>query len=319
MNANPHMLIFGAGSIGCFIGGLLQTNGNRISFLGRKYSVSELQTHGLHLTDFNGMNQTIPADALDITDDETSIKQVDIILVCVKSSATQNAAETIRKYAKPDAIIVSLQNGVRNADVLSELLPDFDIRAGMVPFNVVNLGKGHFHRGTSGILKIASGTPDIGILLNGSNLECQSSDQMQNILWGKLLVNLNNALNALSDMPLVDQLSDRDWRKRLAQQMDEALTVMNAADIQPTPPSPVPAWVLPYILRLPTPLFRIVAKQMLAIDPKARSSMWEDLQKGRQTEIDEFQGEIIRLGKKHGIATPEISKIYDEIIKVQSV
>ena len=136
---------------------------------------------------------------------------------------------------------------------------------------------------------------------------------MDSILWGKLLVNLNNALNALSDMPLLDQLDDRKWRTRMADQWDEALTVMRAAGISPKPPTPAPPGLIPPILRLPTPLFRLIAKQMLTIDPQARSSMWEDLQRGRKTEVDELQGEIVRLGKKHGIPTPENARTYDEI------
>lgn len=140
---------------------------------------------------------------------------------------------------------------------------------------------------------------------------------MESILCGKLLVNLNNALNAISDVPLVEELSNRKWRLKLADQMEEGLAVLKAEGVTPSPPSPVPAWVLPYILRFPTPLFRAAAKQMLAIDPKARSSMWDDLQHGRKTEIDELQGEIIRLGEKHGIPTPVNSSVAQQIQTLQ--
>jgi 2-dehydropantoate 2-reductase len=66
----------------------------------------------------------------------------------------------------------------------------------------------------------------------------------------------------------------------------------------------VPPRYVPAILRLPDALFRLVAARMLQVDPEARSSMWEDLKRGRKTEIDYLQGEIIALGQRHGVGTP---------------
>lgn len=312
MKENPNIVIAGAGSIGCFVGGLLLAGGRNVKFLGRQRIANELEESGLHLSDFSGMSANIAAD-IHVSTDATVLAEADIVLVSVKSSATRKIAEEIKTHSNPGTIVVSLQNGVRNADVLREHLPELDVRAGMVPFNVVQMGDGHFHKGTSGEMVVELGIADISQILTVEHLETKASSDMQSVLWGKLLVNLNNALNALSNVPLVEQLSNRKWRLKLAAQMSEGLSVLKAEGITPTPPSPVPAWVLPYILRLPTSLFRAVAKQMLAIDPKARSSMWEDLQKGRNTEIDELQGEIIRLGEKHGIPTPVNASVAEEI------
>lgn len=312
---SPKIIIAGAGSIGCFVGGLLLSGGRDVCFFGRARITEQLKEFGLTLTDFTGMHVEIkvPENALTISPKDLS--KADIILVCVKGSATPTIAEQIKIHAKPSAIVVSLQNGVRNAEVLREHLDGWDVRAGMVPFNVVQLGEGKFHRGTSGDIIVESGIPEFGDILTVHHLVTQINADMQSVLWGKLLLNLNNALNALSDLPLVEQLGDQVWRRKFANLMTEALMVIRAEGINPKPPSPVPAWIIPHILRLPTPLFRIIAKQMLSIDPKARSSMWEDLQQGRKTEIDDFQGEIIRLGEKHRIPTPLNSATHDEIIE----
>lgn len=313
MKSDPNIIIAGAGSIGCFVGGLLLAAQRQISFLGRQRISDELLQNGLHLTDYSGLDVRVPNTLIKVKTEPKLLAEANIVLVCVKSSATTAISEEIARYCSTDTVVISLQNGVRNADLLKSKLPAFDVRAGMVPFNVVQMGNGRFHRGTSGEIVVEQSAPELSKYLCTENLQTNPSAQMQSVLWGKLLVNLNNALNALSGVPLVEELSDRKWRTKLASQMAEGLSVLNAEGIKPTPPSPVPAWVLPYILRLPTPIFRSVAKQMLAIDPKARSSMWEDLKHGRKTEIEELQGEIIKLGHKHGIPTPINQQIYDDI------
>ena len=317
MNEKPKIVVAGAGSIGCFVGGLLQSAGCDITFLGRQRIADELSENGLHLSDYAGLKKQVAHDKIRIKTDPATLSDAQIVLVCVKSGATPKIAEEIKKHCPPGAIVASLQNGVRNASVLKEHLANYDVRAGMVPFNVVQMGQGRFHRGTSGDMIVEAGSPNIAAILDVENLKTRASHDMQSVLWGKLLVNLNNALNALSGVPLVEELSSREWRLKLASQMTEGLAVMKAEGITPKPPSPVPACVLPHILRLPTPIFRAVAKQMLAIDPQARSSMWEDLQQGRKTEIDELQGEIISLGEKHGIPTPMVKAIAAEIKKME--
>ena len=119
------------------------------------------------------------------------------------------------------------------------------------------------------------------------------------VQW-KLVVNLNNAVNALAGIPLAEELSDRRWRLLLARQMDEALAVLKSHGIQPRAVGTIHPRIMALALRLPDPLFRVVAGRMLEVDPDARSSMWDDLEAHRQTEIDHLQGAILPLA-----ATPD--------------
>ena len=185
--------------------------------------------------------------------------------------------------------------------------------AGMVPFNVVQSRQdGHsprFHRATSGTMLIAAGVPGLHEVLDVPGAAVAEHADMTGVLWGKLLLNLNNALNALSGLPLAVELADRRWRVLLAAQIAEALTVLRAANIRLARIEAVPPRAIPSILQLPDFLFRAVAGRMLAIDPAARSSMWEDLERRRPTEIDYLQGAILELAGRTGLAAPVTARI----------
>lgn len=86
--------------------------------------------------------------------------------------------------------------------------------------------------------------------------------------------------------------------------MAEALRILSAAGIKPAKTTAASPNLIPHILRLPTPIFRWIAAQMLTIDAQARSSMWDDLQQGRRTEIDALQGAIIALADRYGRQAP---------------
>jgi 2-dehydropantoate 2-reductase len=127
---------------------------------------------------------------------------------------------------------------------------------------------------------------------------------MHAVQWGKLLLNLNNPVNALSDLPLRAQLKDREYRGVLAALQTEALAALKAADIRPVKVTTVSPRMLPHILRLPNWLFTRVAARMLRMDENARSSMWDDVQQGRVTEIDDLCGAVVRLATQYGAPAP---------------
>ncbi|WP_415921782.1 2-dehydropantoate 2-reductase [Tateyamaria sp. SN6-1] len=297
--SRPRIAVAGAGSIGCFVGGLLHAGGHDVRLLARARLCEALARHALRVTDYGAVDIT-QRDVAATDDPATALEGADVVLVCVKSGDTQTMAQLIRDHA-PQAQVISLQNGVGNADILRRALPSADVRAAMVPFNVVSRGRGHFHRGTSGDIMVEAGPlPD----LDCQGLRWVQTDRIEAVQWGKLVLNLGNAVNALSDLPLLTQLQDRRWRRVMAAQMAEALRILRVAGITPAKSAAAPPWLIPHILRLPTPLFRRIAAQMLTIDATARSSMWEDLTHRRPTEIDALQGVILDLAQRHGRQAP---------------
>ena len=304
MNDGPRIVVAGAGAIGCFTGGLLAAAGQDVTLLVRPRVGHEIRAHGLTLTDFAGLAKTVGANDLAFTQDARCLAQADVVLVTVKSRDTGDIARSIAAHAPAEACVISLQNGVSNADILRSALPGRDVRAAMVPFNVVPLGQGCYHRATSGDIIMEAGPGDWAARLTAPHLQWEESADIVGVQWGKFLVNLTNALNALSGLTLQTMLTDRRWRKVMAAQWSEALRVLKAGNIRPVSTTPVPVGAIPHILRLPTPIFTRVAASMLTIDAQARTSMAYDLMEGRATEIDALQGEVVRMGETLNRPTP---------------
>jgi 2-dehydropantoate 2-reductase len=315
---NGPIVVAGAGSIGCFVGGLLAAAGRDVRFLARPRMVTELQAHGLTLTDRDGGNRRVPAASLSVTDSPTVLAEPGLILVTVKSSATPEMAELIARHAKAGAVVLSLQNGIGNADRLRAVASGQRVVAGMVAFNVLHRGEGRFHRGTDGSLTVEAGVPGLVPVLSAPGLVVEEHPDMAGLAWGKLLMNLNNALNALSGLPLRQQLAERRWRLLLAASQREALSLLAAARIVPARVGKVRPRLLPAIVSLPNPLFGLLARAMVKIDPEARSSMWEDLEKRRPTEVAHLQGAVVELARSLGRDAPINRKVMEAVRRAEA-
>jgi 2-dehydropantoate 2-reductase len=311
----PRIVVAGAGSVGCYVGGCLALAGRDVTLLLRPTLAESIARQGFRVSDLDGADREVAPSAVRLaTDPAAAFAEADIILVTVKSGATEAMAGLIVEHAMSGATVVSLQNGVGNVDVLLARLGGMArVVPGMVPFNVVQThGRRQaprFHRATSGTVQIGAGVAGLREALVVKGVAVAESGDMAGVLWGKLLLNLNNALNALAGIPLAAELSDRRWRRLLARQIEEGLKVLKAAGIRPARIEGVPPGAVPRILRLPGWLFKRVAASMLAIDPEARSSMWEDLERRRPTEIDHLQGAILALADKTGVRAPLTERI----------
>ncbi|MGC1495378.1 MAG: 2-dehydropantoate 2-reductase [Sulfitobacter sp.] len=309
------IVVAGAGTIGCFVGGLLASGGHDVTLLARPRIGQEIRAHGLTLTDFSGMAQKVDADALTLSEKPDCFAEADIILVTVKSRDTEVVGRLIAAHAPATARVISLQNGAENVEALQKLLSHHDVRAGMVPFHVVPMGQGGFHRSSAGDIIIGSGQEVLSDHLSVPGLVVAERDDITQLQWGRFLFNLNNGLNALSGLTLHDQLRDRAWRKLLADQWAEALKVLNANNIQPLSTTSLPIGLTPFVLRLPTALFTRIAALMLCVDAQARSPVSQDMIAGRRTEVDNEQGQVMRMGAQVGVATP-ISAMVVEITQL---
>jgi 2-dehydropantoate 2-reductase len=294
--------ILGAGAIGCYLGGRLRASGVEVVFLARS-TAHELKTHGLHITSLDGFDRTLAPSELTVATTAEALRGCDVVLITVKGGATVEAARQLLAADPP--LVVSFQNGVRNPELLrAELGPR--ALAGMVQFNVLRRNESGYHQATTGTLVVEDdprARPLVDALVRAGLLAHLAPD-MRAVLWGKLLLNLNNSINALAGVPLVEEIAQRDYRRVLADCQAEALAALGRARIRPDLGVSLPAWIMPTLLRLPNPLFRAVAGRLVRMDPTARSSMWEDLDRNRPTEIDALNGEVVRLAASVGLPAP---------------
>ncbi|WP_448579120.1 2-dehydropantoate 2-reductase [Thermaurantiacus sp.] len=315
--------VFGAGLIGAHVGGRLAAVAD-VTLIGRPWLVDAAR-HGLRVSDLEGFDRRLGAEDIRITTEPDALAKADLVLVSVKSLATADAARAIARLAPPAAPVVSLQNGVSNPDILRAHLPGRVVLAGMVPFNVSQPEEGQFHRGT-GVGKIVVEAHDalqpFLPLFAAAGVPIDPSPNILGVQWGKLLINLNNAVNALSGVSLMEELRQRDYRRAWAMCLKEGLALVKAAGITPVDPLPMPLDLMPAIMSLPDRLYGFVVSQAgggrSRVDPLARSSMADDLAKGRPTEVDQLNGEIVRLAARLSRTAPVNARMLELVRKAEA-
>lgn len=300
------IVVLGAGSVGCFIGGAWHAAGLDVSFIGRDQIAADVAEHGMRLTDLDGWKTRItPAEARFSTK-PAALAKADIVLLCVKSNGTAAAAKQIAVHARRKPAVISFQNGVSNVEVLKAVLPKLEILQGVVPFNVAYRGRGQWHKGVTGTLVVQDSATSraLGDRITSGPAQLRLANDMTGVAWGKLLLNLNNAVNALSGKTLLEELGQRDYRRVLAASIVEALDLLAAAGIEPAQSGPIPPKLLPHAIGAPDFIFRNLLLRVQKIDAKARTSMLDDVLAGRPTEIDYLNGEVVKLAEKLGRDAP---------------
>lgn len=296
--------IFGAGAIGCWVGARLAAGGTAVTLIGRSRVMAEV-AGGVTASELGTGGATVRATPRTTTD-PAAAATAQVVLVSVKSPQTADAGAQLARVLRPGTTVVSLQNGVRNAATLRAALPQCHVLAAMVPFNVVRQAPGHYHRASSGELHVddrREASPLV-VACRAARLPLVTRADMPAVQWAKLLMNLNNAINALSGLPLATELAQRAYRRCLAASQREALGLLAQARQSLAKLTPLsPPW-MPRVLELPDPVFRLLARRIVAIDAQARSSMWDDFEARRPTEIDFLQGEIVELARRLGQPAP---------------
>jgi 2-dehydropantoate 2-reductase len=288
--------IMGAGAVGCFFGALLQRAGHRVTLIGRQAMVEAVRTRGLHLQmqDFDGF---LPLDA-DVS--PAAASGAGLVLFCVKSGDTESAGESIRPYLAGDCTVLCLQNGVDNAQRLSQVLGReavpvaVYVATGMAgPGHVVHYGRCEL------ILGPAAGSAAAAELLNAAQIPTGVTARVHDALWAKLSINCAyNALSALTQLPYGELLKRPGIIETMRATHLEVGAVAAAAGIA-----------------LPASLW----EDTLAIGrsmPGQRSSTAQDVARGRRSEIDYINGFVVREGQRLGIDTP-VNQVLHALVRVK--
>ncbi|MGH9553094.1 MAG: 2-dehydropantoate 2-reductase, partial [Terriglobales bacterium] len=306
MSGGSQIAVLGAGSVGCFVGGAWQAAGLPVTFIGRPRLSQDIDRNGLVLSDYSGWQLRLQPGEIDYRCGPEALAAADIIVLAVKSGGTAEAVTQIDRHGRDGATVISFQNGISNVEVLEQgLRGRFEIVRGMVGYNVVYLGEGRFHKAVAGSLWSERRYATETIAKKVSEpAALRLSDDMVGLAWGKLLINMNNAVNALSGRTLRGELQNRDYRRVFAACIREGLSLLRRAEIKPAKVGPLAPGLLARVLELPDWLFNNLFFHAWTIDPKARSSMSDDLGADRKTEIDFLNGEFIRLAERLRMDAP---------------
>jgi 2-dehydropantoate 2-reductase len=312
--------VLGAGAVGTFLGARLAACGHEVVLVGRSSVLAPVQRDGLRWSDLEGPSGVLAADRVRVASDPSALADCEVVLLTTKAAALPVAAASL---ASCRGLVVGLQNGVTHPAVLSAALGPARARAGTVGWNVIWQGPGALRKTTSGplVIEARADDPQVSSLLRAfraAGLDARGANDIVPVLWTKLLLNLNNACNALSGKPLQAQLADRAWRRVVAACQREGLAAMAAAGLRPVRLGRLDPRVSARVLPLPDPVFRFLASSMIRIDPEARSSMADDLAAGRPTEIDCLNGEIVRLGAAHGVPTPVNARVVEAVRAIEA-
>lgn len=318
-------VVFGAGLIGCFLGGVMTANKLNVSLVCRP-KIKQKLANGLVLTDYQQHKADLPSikaiDSDSLQSDQASIEACDFLWLTVKCTGVETALDDIQPLVDDNTVIFCCQNGLGSDQLVKQRFPNNLVLRVMVPFNVAEPKAGHLHRGSEGVLTIENTAqrPEVVSmileLIDNPLMPSTSTNEMQALLWAKLQLNLGNSVNALADVPVKKMLEQREYRLVIAALMGELLSVTSAQNIALPKVAALPGSMLPKVLSLPTFLFKLVANKMLAIDPTVRTSMWWDLSQGKTTEIEHLNGAILRAAEKLSIPCPVNERIV-ELVKQQ--
>jgi 2-dehydropantoate 2-reductase len=328
MKIGSHMklhVVFGAGLIGCYLGGVLKSLGLNTGLVCRE-SIQKKLLAGLKLTDYLGNETSVPKvdfiEPQNLASGKNKEAIADFLWLTVKCTGVARSIPGLVPLVGPHTVIFCCQNGLGSEQQIKQAFPNNQVLKAMVPFNVVELSSGHLHRGSEGHLTLESSikspdtTTDLVKLINSPIVPVTLTENIGPLLWAKLQLNLGNSINALADIPVKSMLEQRGYRLVIAAMMKELLQVTDSLGITLPKVTALSAHLVPNILILPNFMFKLLANKMLAIDPTVRTSMWWDLSQGKETEIDYLNGAILQQAELLDIPCPVNQKIVTLIKQV---
>jgi 2-dehydropantoate 2-reductase len=282
--------VVGAGAVGCYFGGMLTRAGADVVLVGRPRQVGPIEKNGLRI-DGSRLQETIAAR---VSADPGAVQGAGLVLLAVKTPDTETAVRSVLPYVAPDAVILSLQNGVDNVPRIRTLTANRTVPAVVyvaaemiAPDHVRHTGRGDLLIG-----HLPPGDPpdlaSIAGLFERAEIPCRVSDRIEADLWTKLIMNC--AYNAISALAGARYGLIADHPASIAVMDDvvaEALAVARAAGVP----------------LVDAELFA-AAHRLGAGMGAAISSTAQDLGRGKPTEIDALNGYVVRRGNELGVPTP---------------
>ncbi len=288
--------VVGAGAVGGYFGGMLARAGVPVVMIGRTSFVEAVRRCGLRIDSFQFQDTVHPEASTELS----AAAGAGVVLFCVKTTDTANVSKQLAAILPGDSVVVSMQNGVNNAEEIRaasgiEAIPAVVYVAASVPGpgTVKHLGRGDLVIGPQN-----EKTEKIAQMFAAAEVPCRISENIQEELWTKLIWNCAlNAISALGRVTYGEIIASPDARKLIEAAVHETLNVARAKGIHP-PGLEDPKAAIAGSFK--------IAEQMSG----TRSSTAQDLARGKHTEIESLNGFVARVGAQVGVPTPVNHTLY---------
>jgi 2-dehydropantoate 2-reductase len=286
--------VIGAGAMGSVIGGLLAKAGNEVTLIDVwRETVDAINSNGLKIEDKAGNVETVKVRAID---QPGSAGAMDLVLVFVKCYHTETAVRDALPMIAPNTIVLSLQNGWGNGPRIARIVGDEKLLLGVCYHSATVAGPGRVLHGGKGMTfmgelngKMSDRLARVARAFTDAGIEVTTTPTVLKEIWCKLALNVctlpTSALLRFCAPQLVQHQPMLDLMRLL---LRELVAVANAQDIP-----------LDFNER-----WEAITGLLERCAPNAKSSMLQDVEKSRITEIDVINGAIIEAGQRLGIATP---------------
>ncbi len=299
--------VVGAGAIGSVVGGLLSKAGEDVTLIARKPHVDAIKQDGLILDGPSGK------EVIRVTAAEKLDFKPDLVLLTVKTQDVESSVKDIQPYLS-GATVVTMQNGVKSDDIVAGILGKENIISCVVILGSIFLEPGKVsYSNQSGKTAFLIGEPfstienrlaGISVLLNKA-LPTEISDDIRGAHWAKLILNLTNAVMAVTGLSFQEGSQYPQIRNLNLNLMKEGFKVIKLAGIRTAPVPGIPLSLMKIMVWIPLPISSLILKSQIRSYGKIPiwGSTLQSLKRGKNTEIDYLNGEIVNLGKKNGIPT----------------
>ena len=277
--------VMGAGAVGCYYGGMLARAGHEVTLIGRPQHVEAVLRDGL-LLDTQTFQDHVPMQA---SVEPDAVAGAAVVLFCVKSTDTESAADALRPHLAADAVLLTLQNGVDNAERLQAALPAHEVTATVVYVATEMAGPGHVkHKGRGElVIGAAPSSARLAAAFAQAGIPTEVSDNVRGALWAKLILNCAyNALSAIAQLPYGQVMEGEGVPEVMRNVVEECLAVAQASGVT-----------------VPGDMHGAVARLVVSM-PTQYSSTAQDLARGKRSEIDHLNGHVARVGRSLGVPTP---------------
>lgn len=289
-----NVIIVGAGALGCFLGGRL-ARASTVIFMASNTIVADIiNKKGISIEELDGRTTKV-RNVRAMTSLKDIVEPVDIVIFCVKSHSTRHAVESLMGSSViANSLLLTLQNGLGNAEILSEFFGMDRVIVGTTAQGSTLIKPGKVRHGGNGPTYIGTlyNKPYVDIsqvtdLFNLAGLEVYERRDVETLIWEKLLINVGiNAITAVTGILNGGIVNISDARDVCCEAVNEALRVAKKKGI------------------LIRDNYYEEVLRVAAATARNRSSMGQDIDRERKTEIDAINGAIVQIGHELGIPTP---------------